>query len=286
MIVTRLCGGLGNQFFQYAAGRALALRCHTDLALDTEWFERTIPGMEPRTYELHRYPIRARLLRDPEREKIRSRLAAGRKRFSFPPRWTQFTEPDFNCYHPAVLGLRGHVYLDGFWQYPDYFQDAAPQIRAELVPSAAVCDPDPAIVRRIKEVNSVSIHVRRGDYLTSGQFIGALPAAYYSAALAWISSRVENPHFFVFSDDPNWVRENFPIAARVDYMAHEGPDAAFKDLHLMSECRHHVIANSSFSWWAAWLSSSESPLVVAPARWFAQLPPSTHSRLAQGWTAF
>ena len=285
MIVTRLCGGLGNQFFQYAAGRALALRCHTELALDTEWFEQTNPGMEARTYELHRYPIQARLLRDREREKIRSRLAAGRKRFSFLPRWTQFTEPDFNAYHPALLGLRGPVYLEGFWQYLDYFQDAASEIRAELIPSAAVPDPDSVIVRQIKEANSVSVHVRRGDYLTSGQFIGALPATYYRDALAWISSRVENPHFFVFSDDPNWVKENFPIAARADYMDHSGPDSTFQDFHLMSECRHHIIANSSFSWWAAWLSSRDSPHVVAPARWFAQLAPSTHSRLPPAWTA-
>jgi len=285
MIVSSLRGGLGNQFFQYATGRALARRRKTELVLDVEWFNHNHPGSEPRTFELYRYRIQARTLLASERKWIQ-RFTVGRmKRFAFAHRWTRFKEPDFNQYYPSTLDLGGNVYLDGYWQYPDYFADCEDLIRAELVPSAAVSEQDCAIVRRIKEVNSVSIHVRRGDYLTSGQFIGVLPLTYYTRAITWVMSRVKSPHFFVFSDDSDWVRANFLIDAPVEYVVHDGADAAFKDLHLMAQCQHHIIANSSFSWWAAWLCSSESPLVLAPMRWFAKHAPGTHSRLPPNWVS-
>jgi hypothetical protein len=285
MIVSHLRGGLGNQLFQYAMGRALALRRKTELILDAEWFDGTHPGMESRTFELGRYGIKVRQLLSSERKWIQRCTAGDLKRFSFVHRWTYFKEADFNQYYPSAVDLRGNVYLEGYWQYPDYFADCENLIRAELMPRREVCEVDPAIVKRIKDVNSISIHVRRGDYLTSARFIGALPMAYYTSAIAWMAERIENPYFFVFSDDPDWVRANILIDGHVEYMAHDGVDSMFRDLHLMAECRHHIIANSSFSWWAAWLSSDKSPLVVAPKRWFAELPPGNHPRLPANWIA-
>jgi hypothetical protein len=281
MIVSRIRGGLGNQFFQYAVGRALARRRKTKLLLDVEWFDR--PD-SLRTFDLHRYRIQARKLLDSERQWIQKCTNGDFKRFGFVHRWTHFKEPDFNRYYPSVLDLRGNVYLDGFWQYPDYFVDCQDVICSELMPSAAVIEPNSKLIQRIQDGNSISVHVRRGDYLT-WRFIGALPTAYYERAVALMISRVKSPHFFVFSDDPDWVRGNFAIDAPVDYMAHDARDARFKDLYLISLCRHHIIANSTFSWWAAWLSSSKSALVVAPRQWFAELSPDSHSRLPPTWIA-
>ena len=286
MIVSHLRGGLGNQFFQYAVGRALALRRKTNLVLDAEWFDQVHPPeITPRTFELYRYRIKARQLLASERTRIWMCTSGYLRRFAFAHGWTTFKEPDFNQYYPSVMDLPGNVYLEGFWQYPDYFAGCESQIRAELMPSVGLREPDAAILKRIKDVNSISIHVRRGDYLTSGRFMGVLPMAYYTGAMAWMLERIENPHFFVFSDDPDWTRSNILIDAPVDYMAHKGVDTAFNDFHLMTQCRHHIIANSSFSWWAAWLSSNTTPVVVAPARWFAELAPGNHSRLPASWIA-
>jgi hypothetical protein len=283
MIVTRIRGGLGNQFFMYATGRALALRRKAELALDTEWYQ-TRPGPR-RPFVLNRYPIQARQLLASERRWIQMCTTGNLKAFAFAHRWAQFKEQNFNEYYPSVTDLRGNIYLDGFWQFPDYFADCESVIRAELMPTAGVHEVDYAMVNRVKDVNSISIHVRRDDYLTSARFIGALPVAYYTSAIAWMVNRVENPHFFVFSDDPAWARANILIGGPVDYIAHDVEDSPFKDLHLMAQCHHHIIANSTFSWWAAWLSSSESPLVVAPMRWFAEVAPGNHSRLPTSWNA-
>jgi hypothetical protein len=284
MIVSHLRGGLGNQFFQYAMGRALAIRRKTELVVDVEWFFETHPGMEIRTFELARYGLNVRQLLASERKWIQRCTTGDRKPFSFVHRWMYFKEPDHQ-YYPSAVDLHGNVYLEGYWQYPDYFADCEELIRAELTPRGEVSKVDPAIAKGIEDTNSISIHVRRGDYLTSGRFIGALPIDYYTNAIAWMVKRIENPYFFIFSDDPDWARANILVDGHVEYMVHDGVGSTFRDLHLMALCRHHIIANSSFSWWAAWLSSNRSPLVVAPQRWFAELPPANHPRLPANWVA-
>lgn len=180
-------------------GRALALRRKTKLVLDAEWFDQIHLGMEPRRFDLYRYRIKARQLLASDRERIQMCTTGNLRRFAFAYRWPNFKEPDFNQYYPSVMHLRGNVYLEGYWQCPDYFAGCESQIRAELMAGVGLREPDAAILRRIKDVNSISIHVRRGDYLTSGRFIGTLPMAYYTSAIAWMVERIENPHFFVFS---------------------------------------------------------------------------------------
>jgi hypothetical protein len=220
---------------------------------------------------------------DSERRWIETCTTGRLKYFAFGHRWTEFAEPDFNQYYSTVHRLRGNVYLRGYWQYPDYFAEIKDLIRIELEPSAAATETSLQTLALVKQVNSVSLHVRRGDYLTSGQFIGALPSAYYESAINLVKGRVIDPHFFVFSDDPAWARANIAINAPATYVSHETVDAAFDDLYRMAACQHHIVANSTFSWWAAWLSEAPSSLVVAPARWFAQLPPGSHSRLPATW---
>ncbi len=118
---------------------------------------------------------------------------------------------------------------------------------------------------------AVSVHVRRGDYASNpetNRFHGTCSLEYYSDAFAVICDRVDNPTFFVFSDDPAWTRTNIRPPGKTVYVTHNG-SAAVEDMRLMSHCVHHIIANSSFSWWAAWLSSSENKIVVSPEQWLA-----------------
>lgn len=277
MIVVRLCGGLGNQLFQYAAGRRLADIWQTELVLDLGWYARTPPTDTPRMYELDNYPIRARPTN--AGEALWCRLHEGRllRRMSFlPRRWRHWREKSF-AFDPAVLDMPDNTYLDGYWQSHRYFEDAADLIRSDITPLAPFGRQDENVAALIATGDAVSVHVRRGDYVThqaAATAHGQCSLDYYKAALAHILLHVVRPHFFVFSDDPAWTRENLPLPGPATFVDHNGPAAAFQDLRLMSLCKHQITANSSFSWWGAWLAAQQDGVVVAPKKWFAVERPS------------
>jgi len=271
MIVVRLCGGLGNQLFQYAAGRRLAHARQTELVLDLAWYERTPASNTRRAYELANYPIHARAAVG--LESLWCRLHSGRlwRRLPLPRRWTNFRERSFD-FDGTMLELPDDVYLDGYWQSHRYFDDAADLVRAEATPLVPGGPRDLAIAAMIQTSQAVSVHVRRGDYVArkaAATVHGTCSLDYYAAAIGAVASRLSDPHFFVFSDDSDWTRHNLALPGPSTYVDHNGPEAAFQDLRLMSLCKHHVIANSSFSWWGAWLATSSDKIVVAPKHWFA-----------------
>jgi hypothetical protein len=288
MIVVRLCGGIGNQLFQYSAGRRLANARQTELVLDLGWYARTPPSDTPRAYELGHYPIKARLTTPGEA--LWCRLHEGRllRRLPIlPRRWRHWREKDFE-FDPLVLDLSDNTYLDGYWQSPRYFEECADLIRSELSPIVHLGAQDEKVAGLIAEGNAVSVHVRRGDYVShqaAAKNHGVCALDYYKAALAHVLPRVAHPHFFVFSDDPTWTRENLPLPGLATFVDHNGPDTAFQDLRLMSLCDHQITANSSFSWWGAWLNTRTDKIVVTPRQWFANqhniesLTPNNWTRL-------
>ncbi len=272
MIVVRLCGGLGNQLFQYAAGRALAHARNTELVLDLAWYEDRPAVDTPRAYELTHYAIQARPA--DASEALWCRLHHGRllHRLRFlPRRWRHFRERGF-AFDPRVLALPDDSYLYGYWQSPLYFEAIADLLRAELVPSVPLGGRDEEMAAMIAQGDAIAIHVRRGDYVAhqaAATTHGLCSLDYYKAAAAQLLAHVRQPHFFVFSDDVAWTRTHLQLPGQVTYVDHNGPDAAFQDLRLMALCQHQIVANSSFSWWGAWLNPHPGKVVVAPARWFA-----------------
>jgi hypothetical protein len=143
------------------------------------------------------------------------------------------------------------------------------------------------IAQEIAVVNSVSLHIRRGDYASNPKTLsthGTCSLAYYKEAIRKIIERVESPHLFVFSDDIDWARDNLNIDLPIRYVDHNRDSESFNDMRLMSLCRHHIIANSSFSWWGAWLNPHEDKIVVAPNNWFANSN-NTKDLLPTGWFA-
>lgn len=272
MIVVRLCGGLGNQLFQYAAGRGLAHSRRAELVLDLGWYERTPSSDTSRVYQLSHYPIQARPT-TPD-EALWCRLHHGRflPRLPFlPRRWSHRREKSFE-FDQQVLGLQDNTYLDGYWQSYRYFEDIIDQIRTELYPIAPFGPQDEKVAVLIAEGDAVSVHVRRGDYVThpaAAANHGLCSLDYYRTALARILTQVERPNFFVFSDDPVWTRKNLKMPGPVTFVDHNGSDTAFQDLRLMSLCNHQIIANSSFSWWGALLNQNHEKIVLAPQKWFA-----------------
>ena len=271
MISVRLCGGLGNQLFQYATARRLAHSLGTELVLDTGWYDRIPSGDTPRVYELERYPVYGRLPTGRERLIFRSYGGRILRRLPLPRPWPRYGERQF-AFDPAVLSLPDGTYLDGYWQTERYFADIAPLLRAELTPRLPPGPKDDAVAEQIWDSLAVAVHVRRGDYVThqpASAHHGTCSLAYYRDAVERVTAGLGPAHFFVFSDDPAWTRENLKFPGPATFVDHNGAATAFQDLRLMSLCRHHILANSSFSWWGAWLAGHPEQRVIAPARWFA-----------------
>jgi hypothetical protein len=271
MIIVRLCGGLGNQLFQYAAGRSLSTVHQTELVLDLSWYQNTPASNTPRQYELARYSIQARVANASEVRLCRlysSRILRRLQLLHWP--WSRHQETNFE-FDSRFPDLKDNTYLDGYWQSFKYFESVADTIRSELMPLPAPSALDQAIGDKVRATESVSVHVRRGDYVTQKAAAivhGVCPLDYYDAAMQIIERRISSPHFYVFSDDSEWARTNLTFPGPAVFVDHNNGSTAFQDMRLMSQCRHHVIANSSFSWWGAWLNPRKDKLVIAPKRWF------------------
>ena len=138
----------------------------------------------------------------------------------------------------------------------------------------------------IRTVNSVSLHIRRGDYVSNpdtNSALGTCSLEYYRHCIEHIASNVENPHFFLFSDDINWVRDNLKIKYPTTVVDGNSADTNYADLHLMSNCKHNIIANSSFSWWGAWLNNNPDKIIIAPKIWFANSPLTPKEIIPENW---
>lgn len=278
MIAVRLQGGLGNQLFQYAAGRALALRHETDLVLDTSTLLRKDPRVTQREMELYHFRVAARVATTAESRLMPFlHLTAPVSRWISP--WLTFVEKGVH-FNAAFSTLPDQTYLVGYWQSYRYFVDIAPQLASELLPVASLSECNRALAHEIEGCESVAVHVRRGDYVSLGaaaELHGALPLSYYQTAIARLCKKVARGKAYVFTDDPAWCRQHLTLPGMETELVHHNlGGAAWQDLVLMARCRHHVIANSSFSWWGAWLADAYhgwAPRhVLAPSRWFSGQP--------------
>lgn len=270
MVVTRVYGGLGNQLFQYAAGLGVACRLSTGLVVDARWFEVQYPNMARRVYELSAFGIGPSFTR---LRRLRLRLAGV----------THFGR-DGNVYEPQIEELEGNVFLDGYWQDERYFRHCAEHVRAALEFRRPLGRSEAGLQAEIAACDAVAVHVRRGDYVSNpwlAEHFGALPLAYYEAAFAEVRSRVERPRFFVFSDEPSWCESALGDRPDVRVVAGD-PGSGYDALVLMASCRHAIIANSSLSWWGAWLGATESGLVVAPDPWYWDAFPGAQP-VPPGW---
>lgn len=276
MIVFQAQGGLGNQLFQYATARRIALQHQCPLVVDHHWFNNPRPGETPRRLELTRYPLQMRLAN-------RNELARWAPLRS---RWAQYVKPLLPLklirekgygINRLVLNASAKTYLSGYWQSELYFNDIRDLLLTELSPIEPPSTEDAIVIAQIRQCESVSIHIRRGDYVTSSSasvYHGLCSIDYYHSAIDYIAKRVDNPTLFVFSDDPQWAEANLCSQHPTVYVKHNSPDNAFQDLRMMSLCKHHILANSSFSWWGAWLAQHPCGIVVAPSRWFAANHPT------------
>ncbi len=273
MIIVNLKGGTGNQLFQYALGRKLALKNNDVIKLDVTGLARAnMVGDIYRPFALDSLNV-VKTIATPEEIK---RLKYPYGIFSKAWRFLRFklSRDKNTLFNPQVLGFVGDIYLDGYWQSPLYFADIRDTLLKEFTLAKPLSKAGATFAELIKNSQAVALHVRRGDYIKNPQVqkeFGPCTLSYYEAAMAEIEKTVPSPTYFVFSDDLPWVKENLPVGDSAVFVKGEGMTDV-EDLILMSMCQHNIIANSSFSWWSAWLNQNPSKVVIAPTPWFESQP--------------
>ncbi len=268
--VIKIIGGLGNQLFQYAFGRAVSQHNGTELVLDVSAFK----DYKLHQLFLHKFNIKGRCVRNASKP-----LFCGLGFVSKLLRWLKNIpavdssfEEDGLAFNPEYFNMDSSGYFDGYWQSEKYFLSVKYELLNDITLRVPLSDRSVQLSSEMKKGNSVSIHIRRGDYVTNPQANkthGVQGLDYYNNAVQYIQANVPAPIFYLFSDDNDWVRENFSWLKKAVVVDHVQKDANYEDLVLMSQCKHHIIANSSFSWWGAWLGESLETIVVCPKNWFA-----------------
>lgn len=286
--IVRLKGGLGNQLFQYAFGRAFSLKHGSELLLETGLLNSVERGVTPRRYALAPYGITAKVLVDEvakdhgvPRGRISKWLA---RRGVCKPGASYICESSFAYDGMRDLALRPTMIFEGYWQSERYFAGCRNVLEAELALSGSA--ETSRLLEEVQAADSVSVHFRRGDYVTNATASahhGLCPIDYYLRSFEVIEGLLKNPRYFLFSDDSRWLEANKERLDRpVRVVSREDGFLPHEELKIMSNCRHHILANSSFSWWGAWLNERPDTLVIAPKNWFRQ-PISTADLLPARW---
>lgn len=290
MIIARIDGGLGNQMFQYAYGRYLAARHQTQLYLDTSSYA----GGPQHGYLLHHLRIQADEITEAERKRIPQRYLSTGGRLAPWRRWVQalaggslrrYKERPFG-FRPQHLTAADNSYLVGYWQSEKFF----PGLRGVLLDELSLRQPlsaaSQAVAQQMQSPHSLALHVRRGDYVTQSaaqQLYVQHSIDYYRQAVESFAASVGTAELFVFSNDIAWCRDNLQMPYTTHYVDHNNCQTAHEDLALMSLAAGCAIANSTFSWWAAWLNQRADKRVYAPSQWFHPGTLDSSSVLCSDW---
>ena len=284
-VIVGLSGGLGNQLFQYAAGRSLAAQISAPLVLDLSWFR----GQKLRKFSLSSFQIKA--AECSQFQWLPSYSQAQISRFSrrFLPRIMGvpvLRETHFH-YNEKFSKINGPVYLEGYWQSEFYFKEIRHLLLKDFTLNHYVPNSNLEMLSKINNgCDAICVHVRRGDYISNSsaaKIYGECSPDYFHRGVTKLSNELNNPHCFVFSDDYDWVRSNLKFSVPTTIVDINGQDAPEIDLVLMSNCHHFLIANSSFSWWAAWLAKRANKKIIAPEKWFLNADINTKDLIPSSW---
>ena len=275
-IIAQLQGGLGNQLFQYATARALANRFQAHLELDTAWFEAAYEDVTKRDVQLSELSIDTHLIcQTPliNRPKRTRRILQHLLRLN-PYIYCEHKPYSFDSQLSQIhLHQNQDLYLLGYWQSYKYFSEIRTQLISELCPRLGINSAYQLFLDQIERSSAAMVHVRRGDYinlLAASKVHGFLGLAYYEKGMSTLLARDSELHYFVFSDDIVWAQNNLPLQERITYIQVD-PEmtSATQELFLMSQCKYHLIANSSLSWWGAWLAhgNNSQSKVISPMHW-------------------
>lgn len=287
MVVITLMGGFANQLFQYATARAYALRNNCELYLDLSFLEQDPKGAyTKRKFELDQINYHAKfadpaLLSKFEKTNLFSK---GLNKLGFTP-FRRLNEVS-GRFETVLFNSHRHLMLNGYWQNENYFIDQRSELLLEISPAYSFDSFSKNLLNEISSSISVAVHVRRGDYVSSSaanQFHGVLSLAYYQKAAELVASKYPEARFYVFSDDIPWCKQNLTLPGKLNFVENDPANNTSQDLFLMAKCKHQIIANSSYSWWAAWLNINPDKLVIAPEQWLKDRTIETKGLIPEMW---
>jgi hypothetical protein len=301
MIIVELMGGLGNQMFEYAAARCLAEKLGQPLKIDTTTLldrTNTTEGFMFRNYDLGIWNIQESFATPEEvfalTNKSEAPLSFAKKLSrkasnllkSSAPENRVYKEPYF-YYDRNFYKQKAPLYLQGYWQSEEYFKPISRIIRQEFTfknPLSSHCE---SMAAQIESTESICLNVRRGDFVSSpktSELLGFVGINYLEKGVDLIADKLDNPHVYIFSDEPEWCKENLQFSYPTTLVSHEYAGEKFRDyLDLMIRCKYFVIPNSSFAWWAAWLAPHKQKIVVTPQKWFADPTMSSIDLIPSTW---
>ncbi len=286
MIIVRIGGGLGNQLFQYAIGRNLSLIKNIPLKLDLSWFKTNFD----REYKLKYFNIKESIASNEDVRRLRKYQKINSRRYFlrnllFSDESIYIEEKQFH-FDPKKIDIKDSAYLIGYWQTEKYFEENKNIFRKDFVLKDSPANIQyKQVLERILGGTSVSLHIRRGDYITNkdaNQHMGVCSLDYYKKAINLVAKKIHSPTFFIFSDDIKWVKENLKTEYPMIFVS-DGSLKDYEELILMSKCKHNIIANSSFSWWGAWLNNNQTKIVVAPKKWFNNTASNSKDIVLDSW---
>ena len=286
MIYARIRGGLGNQLFQYSAARSLADSLNVSLGLDIREFDKNSPyKMDLDNFNLRADFSPSNLIKHKKYDNKLTYLfdkLAGNQRVIY-------KEP-FLMFDKNLCSNIDGTYLKGYWQSEKYFLKNKQNIMKDI---SFIRNPDKINNKQLKEINetiSVSLHIRRGDYITNKTYNsihGTCDLSYYNKAVDYLKKRIgKDIKVFAFSDDPSWVLENLKLPVDIKFINNNSHENNYEDLRLMLNCDHNIIANSSFSWWGAWLNQNPDKIVIAPKKWYANEQLQNPDIIPSSWLTY
>lgn len=271
MVRVILSGGLGNQMFEYAAGRALSMRYDTDLFVDLYLLQKKTKATI-RSYELSVFNIEAPISQSILNKiaiKVFGAIRSKSIRYSFLDKFGIFRDEKAQYYDTKFENLPKDTTLFGYFQNENYFKEISRQLKVDFTFKTPLTGKNDKIRHKIEQENSVSIHIRRGDYINTNTNLPILDLSYYKKAIEYIISEIDNPYFFIFSDGIEWVKINLDLSnLNHEFIDWNKNEHSYIDMQLMSLCKNNIIANSSFSWWAGWLNNNPDKMVIAPRKWY------------------
>jgi hypothetical protein len=276
MIFVQLRGGLGNQMFQYATARSLSIKNNTSVNMDLTEYDQ-INRRPHEVYNLNHFNISGNILEHCELKRFYKtnffeRLIFKLKKITGMEKTRLVYEKRWFHYDSSIKTLPDNVYLRGYWQCEKYFSDIRDIILDEYTPGSQLSS-NSLLVKEaiIKSNNSVSLHIRRGDYISdkkTNTYFHICPPEYYNECLSRLNQYAgKHLDLFIFSDDIDWAKSNLNFDYNTFFVENKNIQLAFEDIYLMSLCKHNIIANSSFSWWGAYLNRNKGNFIFAPSKW-------------------
>jgi len=275
MIIVKLIGGMGNQMFQYAFARSISLKTNTEFKIDLSFLKRKDLGenFTYRDFDLDIFNISENIIKEIQTDNLQS---VSEKMFSYSQETVNTIEQN----------IGNDLYLDGYWQSYKYFEEFEDYIKKDFTFKNLVeNNKDTNVKNMFKDIiksNSVMVNIRRSDYLNNN-FHGVMGSDYINESSKIIESKIDNPKYFVFSDDIEWCKENIKLNNMVIVDHKYKGDRFDLYLQLMKSCKHFIIPNSTFAWWAAWLSNNKNKIVISPKSWFTDFNINTNDLIPSNW---